>query len=129
MRQITRHAVNPVNDTLKIEVQDDPGSGGANHRYVVTGFDTRRNPAGDQSLLGGASIVFQNGPIAERGVNGITHEVLLAIVEDRLKAFQAGVYACPENERALLHVEAALGALHSRTKERMARNVEGTHQK
>jgi hypothetical protein len=34
--------------------------------------------------------LFQNGPIAEVGVNGVTHEVLLAIVADRLRSFQKG---------------------------------------
>jgi hypothetical protein len=73
-------------------------------------------------------ISFQNGPIAEAGVNGLTQEALLAIVADRLRSFQAGPYACPENGDALAAVEEAMACLHSRTKARMARGVEGTHQ-
>ena len=39
MRTITDHQVNPANDTLQITVTDDPGHGGANHRYEISGFD------------------------------------------------------------------------------------------
>lgn len=128
MREITSHIVNPVNDKLKIEVTDAPGAGGANHRYEITGFDTSSNP----SLLGQGiepksktTILFQNGPINEHGVNGLTQEVLLAIVADRLNSFQCGPFACRENEIALEKVQEAMDALQSRTKARMARGVEG----
>lgn len=72
---------------------------------------------------------FQNGPIMEAGFNGVTHEVLLAIVIDRLRSFQAGPYSCKENSVALTHIETGLLWLQSRTLERMRRGVEGTHAK
>ena len=128
MREITSHIVNPVNDKLKIEVTDAPGSGGANHRYEITGFDTSNNP----SLAGQGIepksktvVLFQNGPINEHGVNGLTQEVLLAIVEDRLTSFQKGPFACTENADALSHVRIAMQILQNRTRERMSRGVEG----
>ena len=71
---------------------------------------------------------FQNGPIGEFGVNGISNEALLAIVEDRLKGFQSGDYACRENALALTKLQEAMMWLHSRTRARVARGVEGTHQ-
>jgi hypothetical protein len=37
MREITTHKVNPANERLRIEVGDEPGSGGANHKYLITG--------------------------------------------------------------------------------------------
>lgn len=120
MREIHDHKVNPANDTLKVEVRDEPGSGGANHEYGVTGF---RN-VGEIHL-----IKFQNGPINEVGVNGLTHEVLLAIVADRLRSFQAGPFSCKANACALTHIEEAMHWLQQRTLERMRRGVEGTHQK
>ena len=40
MRIINDHQVNPANDLLVIAAEDAPGSGGANHRYAITGFDT-----------------------------------------------------------------------------------------
>jgi hypothetical protein len=129
MRKITSHVVNPANDRLAIEVHDEPGAGGANHAYAVYGFHTRTNPSADtfsrdETCL---KVLFQNGPIPEAGVNGVTQEVLLAIVADRLQSFQAGPYACAANAEALKHVEAAQEALLSRTRARMARGVEGTH--
>ena len=129
MREITSHKVNPANDTLSIKVLDEPGAGGANHLYEVEGFDYGTNPsAGAHKVEGNALLVlFQNGPIGEAGVNGVTQEVLLAIVADRLQAFQAGPYACEENGNALEHIKAAKRWLEERTKNRMARGVEGTH--
>jgi hypothetical protein len=72
-------------------------------------------------------IHFQEGPIAEVGTNGLTHESLLAIVIDRLQAFQKGPFACRENALALTKIEEAMHWLHHRTAARVARGVEGTH--
>lgn len=132
MRNITSHIVNPVNDKLVIEVCDEPGSGGANHRYDVTGFDTENNPSsvssqGYKTSFGRLPVIFQNGPIADVGVNGVTHEVLLAIICDRLEGFQRGPYACEDNAAALAYIRLGMVTLQQRTKERMARGVEGTH--
>lgn len=131
-RKITSHIVNPANDKLTITVDDAPGAGGAQHLYMIEGFDTASNDSDPFIARHGSSskhttILFQNGPIPEKGVNGITQEVLLAIVADRLQAFQAGPYACAENADALSHVMAAQEALLGRTRARMARGVEGTH--
>lgn len=134
MRKITDHQVNPANDKIQIAVTDEPGAGGANHRYELAGFDTKGNPSeigpdGFSSSFSKQVILFQNGPIAEAGVNGITQEVLIAICIDRLRSFQAGPYACRENALALTKLEEAQMWLLSRTRARMARNVEGTHEK
>jgi len=130
VRVITDHAINPATEKLTITALDAPGSGGASHLYQITGFDSTRNAAyspGDWGLQRQVHILFQNGPIPEVGVNGITHEALLAIVADRLRGFQSGPFACEENERALLNVEDALRCLKYRTRERMQRGVEGTY--
>ncbi len=74
-------------------------------------------------------ICFQNGPVKEAGYNGNSQEVLLAILIDRLEGFQSGQYACHDNQMALDHVQSARLWLHKRTMDRVARNVEGTHQK
>ena len=131
MREITSHHVNPANDKLTISVTDEPGMGGANHRYIVGGFDLAANPSAlkDGDLAPGTAIIFQNGSIAENGVNGVTQEVLLAIIIDRLQSFQKGPFACRENALALTKLEEAKHWLFSRTLERMGRGVEGTHEK
>jgi hypothetical protein len=117
MRKIESHKVNPANDLIDITVLDAPGAGGANHHYAVDVNGTEN----------GVDIKFQNGPIAEVGVNGVTQEVLIAICIDRLECFQAGPYACQENADALGYLKMAQDALLSRTRARMARGVEGTH--
>lgn len=116
MRFLNEHKVNPANDRISVLVVDAPGSGGANHVYQI-GWDEKAK----------VTLEFQNGPINEVGVNGITHEVLLAILADRMRAFQAGPYACRENALALTKIEEAQHWLHHRTKARMDRGVEGTH--
>ena len=132
MRTINEHKVNPANDKLTITVTDEPGAGGASHLYMIEGFDTASNPSDPFVARHGqpakhSTIIFQNGPINEAGVNGVTQEVLLAIVADRLRSFQAGPYACRENALALTKIEEAMHWLHSRTLARMQRGVEGTH--
>lgn len=128
MRTIDEHKINPANDIISISVTDEPGAGGANHQYHIdwTPKDNGIDPTlGPNSL----DIHFQEGPINEVGVNGVTQEVLLAIVADRLRSFQKGPYSCKANACALTHIEEAQHWLQQRTIERMRRGVEGTHQK
>jgi hypothetical protein len=135
MRTITDHKLNGLNDALTITVIDEPGQGGANHRYDITGFDTKGNPAelgehGYATSFSRLPIIFQNGPVKEvGGANGISGEALLAIVIDRLRSFQAGPFSCRENACALTYLETSLMWLQKRTRDRLARGVEGTNQK
>jgi hypothetical protein len=115
MREITEHRVNPINDTIRIQVLDEPGAGGASHHYLVA--------CGDGSTQ---EIRFQNGPIAECGANGTTQEALIAICLDRLRSFQQGQYSCRENALAITKLEEAEHWLFHRTRARMDRRVEGT---
>lgn len=120
-REITSHKVNGLNERLSIFALDPPGPGGASHEYVV------RVPL-SPTMNAATSVKFQKGPIAEAGVNGLSNEALLAIVEDRLNGFQLGPYACPWNQTALYLIQAAMDALKQRTQERTARGVGGTSQ-
>src|ERR1051325_276783 len=114
-----------------MEVRRERGQGGANHRYEMTGMDATTNPSRSQNepdvSFCRQVVLFQNGPIKEFGVNGITQEALLAIVIDRLRSFQAGPFSCRENAIALTHCEEALMWLQRRTVARIKRGVEGTH--
>lgn len=123
MRKIISHKINPCNDKIEIDVVDEPGVGGANHEYHVK-YKVTQNSKTFNNVI---PISFQNGPINETGVNGITQEVLLAICIDRLQSFQKGPYACRENALALAKMEEAQHWLHHRTSKRMQRGVEGTH--
>jgi hypothetical protein len=115
MREITHHIVNSANEKTSIVVLDTPGAGGACHKYQVSGpnFVT--------------DISFQNGPIQERGVNGLTQEILLAICIDRLEYFQKGDFSCRENALALTKIQEAQLWLQKRTRDRQERGVEGTN--
>lgn len=124
MRELHDHKVNETNKELRISVLDEPGQGGANHQYQISWGEGLAIPL-NQTVF----IPFQNGPIKENGVNGITQEALLAVVADRLRSFQAGPFSCRENAVALTHIETAQLWLHKRTLERIQRGVEGTNQK
>lgn len=121
MRQITSHKVagNEANE-VSIFAVDEAGVGGAHHEYAV-GANTHDT----DTYYDLATINFQNGPIPVNGINGVTQEVLLAIVRDRLECFQAGPFPCKENAQALDHVIEALEILKGRTRDRIARSVEG----
>jgi hypothetical protein len=103
----------------------DIGPGGAPNTYLIEGFDVYAKNLN----CGSTRIWFQNGPIPEKGINGVTHEVLIAIVIDRLRSFQKGLYACRENALVITNLEQAMHWLHSRTRERAMRGVEGIMEK
>lgn len=115
MRKLLDHICTTADVSIGINVMDEPGAGGANHYYAV-------DVGGSEN---GIDVRFQNGPVAENGVNGITQETLIAIAIDRLRCFQAGPFACRENAIALTKLEEAIFWLHSRTRARQARGVEG----
>ena len=129
MREIIDHKLNGLNDALTINVLDEPGSGGANHEYEIGWHAGAPGAEHSHCGPGRARISFQNGPIKEAGVNGISGEALVAIVIDRLRCFQKGPYNTEDNAQALTFLEGALEALQRRTRERLARGVEGTNQK
>lgn len=136
MRERTAHIVpgDSANHQLKIEVLDEPGPGNANHLYRISGFKSDSNPSDPWTAKHGQPAVdalrlFQNGPIKEVGVNGTTHEVELAILIDRFEGFQKGPYACRENAIVITKLQEALMWMQRRTAARIARGVEGTHEK
>jgi hypothetical protein len=122
MRNLTDHIVenDAVNHQPDISVIDAPGADGANHEYQIEARTHVKSLAAHR-------ISFQNGPIPENGVSGVTQEALLAIIIDRLRSFQAGMSSSRENSIALIHCEEALMWLQRRTRARIRRGVEGTH--
>lgn len=129
MRTITTHKHNVANEHITIEVVDERGSGNANHHYFLRGFHTQKNPSANSSCNDdtGLHVVFQNGPIMEAGINGITNEALLAVIIDRMQGFQSGPYACRENALALTKLEEAMHWMLARTRRRESDGTEGTH--
>lgn len=137
IRFLSAHKVDgDMNPQVGIAVMDKPGQGGAHHEYII--FDEKRfnrsksagqndYHAANESVIG--RISFQNGPVLEFGINGVTHEALLAVISDRLESFQAGKFASKHNAMALEHNNDTMSELQARTKDRVARNVEGKNEK
>lgn len=95
--------------------------------------DENGNPAGGNTYGNGFAIGWQNGPL-NRGEdrkepNGAFVETVIAAVVDRLEYYQASKFNCETNQIAIDKLQEALAALNSRTADREARNVEGTHEK
>lgn len=67
---------------------------------------------------------FQQGGVAQNGVNGITNEALIAVLMHRI-GFLNKLFPSPENAKALDHLQGALDQLELRTARRMTRGVEG----
>jgi len=116
-RELFTHKTGVTEGELTILVLDEKGQGNANHEYNILCPD-------DDNV----NVHFQNGPIKENGVNGVTNEALLALVIDRLEGFQSGPFSCKANAVALTHIEEAMMWLQKRTHDRVRRGVEGTNQ-
>lgn len=93
--------------------------------------DADGRPAGGVTVGRGFTIAWQNGPLAVDGVrrepNGAFVEDVIAAAIGRIEAYQASMFACPENADALVALKAAAQYLDDRTKSRVSRGVEGTH--
>lgn len=96
----------------------------AYHEYqvVIPLHDEDGNERGSQTSY----IMFQKGPIHEKGINGLTERDLLEILRHRLASFQEGKFSCFANKKAIEGIELAIAALDMRTKDRIARGVEGS---
>ena len=118
---------------------DEPGPGGANHTYIICRNDRKHSLIATDDGLSEihtdpdailATIQMQWGPRKNpESVHGVIDTDLIEIVRDRLKAFQAGPFACDENAHALSHIEEALLWMNKRVEDRIERNVLGTEQK
>ncbi len=105
-----------TNGVVVHAVSDDEIPYTSGHVYEIEGL-----PAPEA-----LTVRFQQGPVKECGVNGVTSEALLAIVVDRLQILD-GLFPCDDNKKALQHLLSALTALENRTKKRIVQGVEGTN--
>ena len=118
MREVKRHHVAGVPETVRVFPEGDPGEGGAPMSYrLAVGVP-------GQEFRGSTTLKFQKGdPLKDP--NGITNESLIASIVDRLEQFQKGPFSCRENAIAITHLETALLWLKKRTEDRVARDVRG----
>ncbi|BBI55717.1 hypothetical protein [Pseudomonas aeruginosa] len=113
---------------LNIEASGIDQKSGATKRYVVTGYNAQTNPAampGDN--LTECVILMQNGLVPEVGVNGLTADCLIKIVKDLFEGYQAGPFACEENQVVINSMDRALSAIHQRFVRRKEQGTEGTY--
>ena len=93
-------------------------------------------PAGGEVHGLGLDIIWQKGPLGEEGPdrldpNGAFVETVIAAALQRIRWYQTvsdGRFQCFENRLAIECLETALDHLDARTKDRVERGVEGTHQ-
>lgn len=114
--------IQKTNKLNRVFRRSDIGPGGAYHDYRICKADSI-----DEVIC---EIHFQKGPRNVEGSrHGVIDEDLLEIVRDRMKSFQAGEFATPDNAKALEHIEIALMYLNKRKEDRAERNVLGTYNK
>ena len=73
-------------------------------------------------------IKFQEGPIAEVGVNGCHIEDVIDLLVERLRGFNEGPLRCRENSLAITHLEEAGLWMVKRRMNRLEQGVEGTYE-
>lgn len=71
------------------------------------------------------TLKFQNGSIPERGHNGLTNEILMEILIDRMRRLNSNM-PNDHTKHAIYHVHQALDHLNQRSLERRVRGIEGT---
>lgn len=125
-RMITDHYDgHGLTESIVIEAdEEDQKAGGASHYYVAS--------IGGPNVKGQIVMKaqFQHGPRNEEGSTaGVVESVLLAILIDRMRSFNAGPYACRENALVRTHCEEAMHWLKHRADERARRGVLGKNQK
>lgn len=100
--------------------------------YQAHKTDADGNPAGGTTANLGMLLHWQDGPLAVNGhrqpPNGVFVEDVIAAAIGRLEFYQSSKFADTHNAVALSHLRRALKRLERRTRERVRRGVEGTHQ-
>lgn len=124
---VSHHDGHGLAESIGVYAMDEPGPGGAYHQYAFfVETDPAREPERDQV----GEIQFQKGPRNVAGSTpGVIEGAVLAVLIDRLEAFQAGDYACGENAAALEHLHSALGWIKQRAHSRAKRGVLGSMNK
>lgn len=99
--------------------------------YAENWTDEQGRPAGGVATGRGFTVSWQNGPLGRgndrREPNGAFVEDVIQAVVGRIEFYQSTEFACESNAEALRHLQLAAEALASRTRDREARKVEGTH--
>lgn len=120
-----------LNEQIRI-FKNAPGPGGASHRYRLAVDISGTDRAIESGCTGQTDedagfIQFQRGPRHDPdSTPGVTEGALIAVLLDRLRAFQRGDYSTRENSLAITKLEEALHWLKARAFHRAKRGVLGT---
>lgn len=113
----------------RIFYYDSPHQGGDCATYIISRTSPGKMEEG-KTIEQDTIIHFQEGSRSDPEANpGVLEHELLEIVRHRLKCFQAGPFACEENKKALICIEAALNWMKKRIEDRKARGVFTKYQK
>lgn len=132
MREITtHHDGHGLNELVGVLAVDEPGPGGASHRYEFYRKADGAEPPIDNPAPGLVGFLqFQRGARGEEGSTpGMTTAAVLAALIDHLKAFQSGAYSSRETALVITKLEEALHWTRARADERAARGVLGKEAK
>ncbi len=72
------------------------------------------------------SLTFQDGSLLDHGENGVTNEVVIQAIIDRITAQNQPPYRCVENDQAINLLIRVLAWLDRRTATRIDRGVAGS---
>jgi len=97
----------------------------SNHKYFLIPTENPDEKIDNYSDLSQV-IKFQEGPINEVGINGITEASLISVLIDRFEYFQKNTkLPCDENETILDNLYHSLFMINKRTEDRIQKNIEG----
>jgi|SRR3990167_761912 len=93
--------------------------------------DNNGDPLGGVTYGPGFAIAWQHGPLGQGkqrlNPTGASVEDILEGCRQRLEFYQTSRFACEENKKAMVSIEAALMWLQQRTADRLKRGVEGAN--
>jgi hypothetical protein len=122
MRVIQTHQGNPANDSIRIEVDEQVSAEGRPIKYHIFVKDQAGQWMPYTKLVFAYSIPpDKNNPNSETRSIGVTHEVLLAILIDRLECYQGDKFAWHEHGEALDKARESLMWLNFGIKQRTDR--------
>ncbi|MCC6295418.1 MAG: ABC transporter ATPase [Pseudomonadales bacterium] len=115
-----------------ILIPDCPADLNNHYTITATGEPSHDGSVPDYSIsvpgIPATRFVFHTGPHNEGAtIRGLSNEVLLAIVLDRMQAWQSGPFKCQENAESIRHIERALDAIRRRALARRGRGVLGAN--
>ena len=131
-REIFDHKIHDGLHWMDVKAVDEPGAGGANHKYRIDVYVIQENGEvvrNEHTLAHSLTIDFQHGPLKEVSANGILESALIAILLDRQRSFNRGEFSCRENSLTITHLEEALHWQGHRSRVRKFQNVEGLNKK